>query len=216
MQSEAFVDYNTRLFRWVAPIYGIFDAVLAPIRGKFVDYLGLPAGARVLDAATGTGRQALAFAERGLDVTAVDLSPHMLARAERGVRSPKVRFMSANVAALPFRDGEFSAAVMSFALHCMPEAVRDAAVRELARVVAPRGVVAFLDYAKPASEPRRTLVPWVVSMYETELYRQYIHSDFDYMLARAGLYREREQRIYADAVRMTVCRHQSVPVPPAE
>jgi ubiquinone/menaquinone biosynthesis C-methylase UbiE len=205
--SEAFVDYNTRLFRWVAPIYGIFDAALAPIRGKFVDYLALPAGTKLLDAATGTGRQALAFAQRGLQVTGVDLSPHMLKRAERAVRSSRVELLLGNAAQLPFPDGEFSAAVMSFALHCMPPDVRDAAVKELARVVDARGIVAFLDYARPETEPRRTLVPWLVSLYETDLYQEYVLADFDAMLARAGLYREREQRVYADAVRMTVCRH---------
>jgi ubiquinone/menaquinone biosynthesis C-methylase UbiE len=206
MESQAFVDYNTRLFRWVAPIYGVFDAALAPIRGKFVDYLGLPAGTRLLDAATGTGRQALAFAQRGLRVTGMDLSPHMLDRARRTLPPGRVELVLGNAASLPFADAEFSAAVMSFALHCMPPAVRDAAVRELSRVVGENGVVAFLDYAKPESEPRRTVVPRLVSLYETELYWQYIHADFDDMLARAGLYREREQRVYADAVRMTVCR----------
>jgi ubiquinone/menaquinone biosynthesis C-methylase UbiE len=89
----------------------------------------------------------------------------------------------------------------------MPPDVRDAAVKELGRVVEPGGIVAFLDYAKPHSEPRRTLVPRLVSLYETKLYQQYIHADFGAMLARGGLYAEREQRVYADAVRMTVCRH---------
>jgi ubiquinone/menaquinone biosynthesis C-methylase UbiE len=207
METNAFIDYNTRLFRWVAPIYGVFDAVLEPLRGQFVDYLKLTPGTRLLDAATGTGRQALAFADSGFEVVGVDLSVDMLAKARRAARSPKLEFMVGNAAALRFRDGEFSAAIMSFALHCMPPNVRLAAVKELARVVQPGGVVAFLDYAKPERQPARSVLPWLVSIYETQLFKQYIHSDFDEMLRRGGLYRERERRLYGDMVRMSVCRH---------
>ena len=57
-----------------------FDGVLA----------GLPADARVLDCACGTGTLAVGLALRGFDVTASDASPEMVARAralaaERGV-----------------------------------------------------------------------------------------------------------------------------------
>src|SRR3954470_24253876 len=119
METKAFIDYNARLFRWVAPIYGVFDVALAPLRGQFVDYLALAPAARLLDAATGTGRQALAFAERGFHVVGVDLSVDMLGKARRAARSSRLELRVGNAAALSFRDGEFSAAVMSFALHCM-------------------------------------------------------------------------------------------------
>ncbi len=207
METNAFIDYNTRLFRWVAPIYGVFDAALAPLRGQFVDYLELPATARLLDAATGTARQALAFAERGFHVVGVDLSVDMLARARRTARSPRLQLMVGNAADLSFCAGEFSVAVMSFALHCMPENIRDAAVKELARVVEPGGTIAFLDYAKPERQPARSVLPRLVSLYETQLFQRYIHADFDEMLRRAGLYRQRERRVYGGMVRMTVCRH---------
>ena len=42
---------------------------------------GLPAGARVLDCAAGTGELAVGLALRGFDVTASDASPAMIARA---------------------------------------------------------------------------------------------------------------------------------------
>ncbi len=42
-----------------------------------------PAGARVLDVGAGTGALSLLVAELGFEVTALDLSPGMLARAER-------------------------------------------------------------------------------------------------------------------------------------
>jgi SAM-dependent methyltransferase len=205
-RAEEFVAYNTSLFRWVAPIYGIFDAILAPLRLRFVDFLELPANARVLDAATGTGYQAKAFASRGFSVTGVDLSPDMLARARKLQLERPVEFMLGNATALPFPDGAFAASVMSFALHCMPLAIRLAAVRELSRVTLPGGTVAFIDYAVPDQGPGRSLIPRVVSLYETPLYKQYIRSDFDQMLAQAGLVRVRERRLYAGAVRMTVCR----------
>jgi len=53
--------------------------------------LKLTGGSRLLDAGCGSGQYAIAFADRGYNVTAVDLSPEMIARArghaeEHGVK----------------------------------------------------------------------------------------------------------------------------------
>lgn len=61
----------------------------------------------LLDVGCGTGSYTAALAERGWDVTGVDISEDMLRRArERGVRT-----VQADATALPFQDASFAAAV---------------------------------------------------------------------------------------------------------
>jgi ubiquinone/menaquinone biosynthesis C-methylase UbiE len=73
--------------------------------------LDLPSGGRVLDAPCGAGRIAVRLAERGLDVTGVDISAPELevARAAAAQRDVEVRFEPGDVRHLPER--EFDALV---------------------------------------------------------------------------------------------------------
>ncbi len=78
----------------------------------FVQSTGLPAGARVLDVGCGDGAHALALAQRGFEVTAVDISPSQLARAERarealGAPTTFVRGDMRDLGAHPGLEGPF-------------------------------------------------------------------------------------------------------------
>lgn len=76
-----------------------------------VEKLGLETGERVLDLACGHGRVALPLAERGFQVTGVDLSPRSLelARAAAEARGLDVAFVQSDMRELNFH-GEFDAA----------------------------------------------------------------------------------------------------------
>lgn len=67
--------------------------------------LDLPTGARVLDAPSGAGRIAVRLAERGLDVTGVDISIEEVEEARRvaAERGAGARFEQGDVRALPER-----------------------------------------------------------------------------------------------------------------
>ncbi|MBI4790266.1 MAG: class I SAM-dependent methyltransferase [Chloroflexi bacterium] len=94
---------------------------------------------RVLDIGCGAGRHALYLQRRGLSVTGVDATPHVveLARA-RGVKDARV----ANACGtLPFRDGEFDTAIL-FGNNlgiCGTVANFRRMLRELYRITAPGG-----------------------------------------------------------------------------
>ena len=66
-----------------------------------IDVLGLPTGARLLDAACGQGRHSHLLAEAGFHVDGVDLSPTLLARARaRGTR-PMLEYHRIDMRQLP-------------------------------------------------------------------------------------------------------------------
>lgn len=107
----------------------------------------IPAGARVLDCAAGTGLFSLAAAERAGFVLCTDLSEAMLERAKRKARRrglTNLDFARRDLTALPDPDGSFDAVIAANVLHLLP--APDEAVRELWRVTAPGGRLLLPTY----------------------------------------------------------------------
>lgn len=107
----------------------------------------VPAGARVLDCAAGTGTFSLAAAEKAASVLCTDQSKAMLDRAgkkaaRRGLTN--IGFAQRDVTALPDPDGSFDAVIAANALHLLPDP--EPAVRELWRVTAPGGRLILPTY----------------------------------------------------------------------
>lgn len=103
----------------------------------------LPEGSLVIDVPCGGG---VAFRgldpDRSVEYVAVDLSRAMIARAAREaarLRLRCVRFVQADVDALPFRDGSFDLCLAYNSLHCF--ANPEQAVSELTRVLRPGGML---------------------------------------------------------------------------
>lgn len=95
---------------------------------------GIPAGARVLDLGAGSGVDALLAARRGARVTAVDMTPEMLALASGAARGA-VRFVRSLAERLPFPDASFDAALSNGVLNLCPDKPR--VLEEIARVLRP-------------------------------------------------------------------------------
>ena len=107
----------------------------------------IPAGARVLDCAAGTGEFSLAAAKRAGSVLCTDQSEAMLARARKKARKrglSNVSFARRDITALPDPDGSFDAVIAANVLHLLPDP--EPAVRELWRVVAPGGRLILPTY----------------------------------------------------------------------
>jgi SAM-dependent methyltransferase len=107
-------------------------------------------GWRVLDIATGGGHTALALAPLVREVVAVDLTPEMLAAAERFIRGrnvENVRFQSADATQLPFEAAEFDLVTCRVAPHHFPDCAQF--VRESTRVLRPGGLLAVIDNIVP-------------------------------------------------------------------
>jgi SAM-dependent methyltransferase len=99
--------------------------------GWLLDLLAMPAGSRCLDVACGTGNYTTALAEAGLQLVGVDVSRQMLTAARE--KSGAVRWVTGDVANLPFPNGAFEVAVCTLALHHFSQPERS--FREIARVL---------------------------------------------------------------------------------
>src|SRR3989344_8275246 len=70
-------------------------------QGELIPLLGVLAGKKVLDVGAGTGRLSLPLANRGASVTALDVSPKMLAL----IKNTSVTTVVGDAESLPFDNG---------------------------------------------------------------------------------------------------------------
>jgi demethylmenaquinone methyltransferase/2-methoxy-6-polyprenyl-1,4-benzoquinol methylase len=108
-------------------------------------------GERVLDLAAGTAVSTVEYARSGAWCVAADFSLGML-RSARGRAVPKV---AADALHLPFADGAFDAATVSFGLRNFNDTV--GALREMARVVRPGGRLVICEVSTPVFTPFRVV-----------------------------------------------------------
>ena len=201
-EEKEYYSLVKKVFDILAPFYDIVAAPLSRLRGRVVDFTGAEKGSRILDVATGTGKQAFAFAEKGYDVTGIDLSEAMLKVANKKNRYKNVNFQVADATNLPFEDHSFDVASVSFALHDMPLTIREKVLKEMVRVTKPEGMIVIVDYALPRNRIGRFLIYHFVRLYEREYYLRFIKSDLEALLRKSCIEIKEELRVLLGAVRI--------------
>ena len=170
-----------------APFYDFAVAPASRIRDRVVEFVDAPAGAKILDVATGTGKQAFAFAKRGHHVTGIDLSEAMLKVARRKNKYNNLKLQSADATNLPFEADSFDVASVSFALHEMPLSVREKVLCEMVRVVKPAGTVVVIDFGLPENKIGRFLIYNFVRAFEGDHYVKFMRSDLIASIEKTGI-----------------------------
>jgi SAM-dependent methyltransferase len=194
IDADAFKAFEAE--RWGEKA-GSYDRVTGQVTRRLVEQLleaaRVGAGTRLLDVATGPGHLAGAAARHGAAVTGIDIAQGMLALAAE--RHPEVSFVRADAEALPFGDESFDAVVGAFVVNHLPRP--EAAVAEVARVLAPGGRAAFTVWE---GAPRSRLITLLAEAVEAagveatgvlpagpDAFRFAIESEFAALLSGAGL-----------------------------
>jgi len=160
----------------------------------------------ILDAGVGTGRN-MAFYPDGSQMTGIDLSPAMLARAERRrARLGKdVELLEMDVLATSFPNQHFDAIVATFLFCVLPDDLQLSALRELARICKPTAELRLLEYTYSSDPIRRFSMrlwaPWVRWMYGAGFDRQ-----TERYLPQAGLNVVETRFLFKDTIKLIVAR----------
>jgi len=154
-------------------------------------------GQRVLDLGCGTGTLALRAADKGASVKAIDPNPEMLAIASQRVRDAglveKIELAEMGVAELDREKPASYDAVMSGL--CFSELSEDEltfALRQVARILKPGGVVLVADEVRPETRMGRWIyallrAPLVALTYVLTQQTTHVVAELPRKLARAGL-----------------------------
>jgi demethylmenaquinone methyltransferase / 2-methoxy-6-polyprenyl-1,4-benzoquinol methylase len=110
-------------------------------------------GMKILDLAAGTGSSSAPLAAAGADVIPADFSEGMLAAGRKA--RPHLAFTKADALNLPFADGSFDCATISFGLRNTQDTAR--ALAEMYRVVKPGGSLVVTEFSSPTFGPFRTI-----------------------------------------------------------
>lgn len=140
----------------------------------------IPRGLRVADIGTGTGGMLPYLAEVADHVTAVDLSAEMLRRAKAKARSlglENVTFARGDFARLPIDDATMDAAFAVLVLHHAPSPL--SALREMARIVRPGGVVVVVDLVAHGHE-------WLKEE-QADIWLGFAREEVESLCSKAGL-----------------------------
>ena len=122
-------SYVRRLFATIADRYDLITVVLSygqdqRWKRRLIQMAGPLTGRRVLDLACGTGDIALHASAAGADVTALDITPRMIALARDKVRSAgvsPVRLLVADMTAIPLPDACVDVVTTGYGLRNVPD-----------------------------------------------------------------------------------------------
>lgn len=162
--------YASRFYEWGYALGGPwYDLIvgwgLLPLGGEprcrrlFASWCRVEPGQRVVSLCCGTGRteQAILDAVPDVSIVGVDLGRGQLERARRRLPAERVRLLHADASRSGLPDDGFDRAVIAFALHEMPRALRLGVLREARRLCRPGGLVTAIEHGRPKSRLQRVL-----------------------------------------------------------
>jgi len=130
----------------------LVDPLLRDLRKFTPGFSDMKAGDKVIDVCCGTGAQVLEYGRHGIIATGIDSSQDMLKIAIRNRMKQKamnVSFYLADGANLPFPNGCFDYATVSFGLHDKEKSVRYQIISEMKRVIRQGGALILIDFQVP-------------------------------------------------------------------
>lgn len=154
------------MFNAISPKYDALNRILSVgidqiWRRKTVREIRATGATKILDVATGTADLALALADgiHGAQVVGVDISAGMLDVGRQKVRArrkdDRVRLDLGDGEQLPYDDASFGAITVAFGVRNFENL--EQGLRDMHRVLQPKGTLAVLEFSQPTLWPFRPL-----------------------------------------------------------
>ena len=187
-------DRNAFIYDWIeSPMERLRFAAW---RRKLSDRIAGPAA---LEVGVGTGKNLLYY-PRNIELTAIDFSPQMLARARRKAEHLHmgVKLLEMDAQHLAFADRSFDTVFATFVFCSVPDPVMG--LQELRRVCKPEGRLLLIEHMRPANPYLGfffdVLNPLVVRMMGANINRNTIDN-----IQKAGWHIQVEEHLSSDIVR---------------
>jgi len=143
-EAADITDHNRRAWGRTAAAYGdTFEVLTGGATTVLLDLAGVGRDSELLDIGTGPGTLLGPAAARGAGVSAIDVTPEMVARARDEHPDADIRVGEGE--SLPYGAASFDAVTMGFCLHHVADA--RAVLREVRRVLRPGGRVSLAVWA---------------------------------------------------------------------
>jgi ubiquinone/menaquinone biosynthesis methyltransferase len=162
--------FNEEVFSEIAPRYDFVTRALsfwhdAAWKRHLVAALPANESPLCIDLACGTGDITFLLARRYPQgtVVGVDITEPMLDLARSRNDSPCTSFLNQDMSHLDSRDASVDIVTGGYALRNAPDLSQT--VREIARVLKPGGIAAFLDFSKPADAFSQRLEYWILKLW---------------------------------------------------
>ena len=194
-------NLTRRRYDRIAPFYDLLEALIERLR--FASWRARLwnriVGNRVLEVGVGTGKN-IPYYPRDVRITAVDISPRMLERAQKraSVLGLEVELLEMDVQHLAFPNHVFDTIVSTFVFCSVPNPVLG--LQELRRVCKPSGKLLLLEHIRPSNRLLGVLFdmlnPLVVRVVGANINRRTMEN-----IRRAGWRIRVEDRLSSDIVR---------------
>jgi ubiquinone/menaquinone biosynthesis C-methylase UbiE len=194
-------DLTRKRYNRIAFLYDFMEAPMeglrfASWRRRLTDRIS---GPKALEIGIGTGKN-LAYYPKDVHITAIDLSPQMLARARKKVNklNLKVDIHEMDVQRLDFADHAFDTVFATFVFCSVPDPI--AGLQELKRVCKSDGKLLLLEHMRPGNSTLGFIFdiinPMVVRMMGANINRRTTDN-----LHAAGWQIQLEEHLSSDIVR---------------
>lgn len=185
-----------RKFRLLAAFYDLFDLAFLLDRNRNPRYAlarKIPnEPLRILDVCAGTGNSAVVVAEANdrNEIIGIDLSPGMIAVAERKIRKRRlrsVRIEQMDATRMSFQNGEFDVAMVSFGLHELDYPLMMRILEEMCRVLKDGGKLYIVDYEREAGLVTNLVFSAYLWLFEPRHMAQFLRYDWTKVLLSVGI-----------------------------
>lgn len=136
--------WNRLRYTLYAPFYNITKGLFGQARKRSIELANLVSGEKVLLLGVGTGLD-FEYLPQDVDITAIDLTPLMVSKAENFAKSRgyKAKFEVMDAEKLTFEEQQFDCVILHLILAVVPNA--EACAKEISRVLKDNGRVVILD-----------------------------------------------------------------------